>query len=111
MRAFRRELGLSQEDAAQWLGWSAATYQRFEQGRRGMDVEQLAELSEAFGRPMDHFRMEAPPPRESLELPPFRLVVRPGVKLDKGLLADAESAIRDLNARYLASSSKARSKA
>jgi len=110
LKRFRAELGLSQEQAAHWLGWPLVTYQRFEQGRRGMDADQLMQAAAAFGRSMDDFGKSDPPARSIVEIPPFRLSVRPGVALPPGLADEARSAIQSLNERYFASLSSSRSK-
>lgn len=110
LRRFRMDLGLSQEQAAQWLGWAGDTLRRMERGERGMDVGQLMQVADAFGRSMDDFRMETPPARPDAEMPPFRLVVRPSPPLPPALVREAEEAIRSLNARYLAARPSTRSK-
>ncbi|MEZ4467792.1 MAG: helix-turn-helix transcriptional regulator [bacterium] len=49
LEAIRRDLGLTQRQAAARLGWSQATLSLMENGRTGVRVEQLARWAAALG--------------------------------------------------------------
>lgn len=70
---FRDEVELSQQEASDLSGVPVGNLTRYETGKSFPDPIVLRRLAEAYGRPLDDFFLEDPPPVDKDDLPVFYL--------------------------------------
>lgn len=64
LRTARKEAGLSQKEVAELLGRHQVFISRCESGERRLDVIELQDFAEAYGKPLDWF-VPPPPKRQN----------------------------------------------
>lgn len=96
---FRKELGLSQEQAAARAGISVDNWRRYER-ERTPDAVTLGVIAMALGHTTDHFYLEAPPASDPAIVAPFMLKVAHGVVVDDDLQAKVRTFLAGVNREH-----------
>lgn len=93
-KRFRAESGFSQQQIAERIGQSIDSVRAWEQGRRTPDRDSMLKLARLWGRSMEDFFSEDPPPPRLTERPPWEVIFKLKGEPPEGLLAELE-AVRD----------------
>lgn len=101
VRAWRLAAKLSQPVLARLAGLAPTTISKIETSTRKIPtMATLSKLSEVFGRPIDHFKMVAPPPApEFVGEEGFRTKISP--RVDGDLREKAHEFMQELNREHL----------
>jgi transcriptional regulator with XRE-family HTH domain len=103
-KRFREEASLTQEQLAQRIEMSTDAVRKWEQGRGTPGRDALAAMARAFGRSMDDFYQESPPPPKTPPVaePPMVFALKVVDKdADPELRREAEEFLRRLNQKHL----------
>lgn len=100
MIRFRKELGLGQPAAALDADIPVDSLRRYENGTRGVDALVLGRLAEAYGRSVNDFYMDDPPPGRPENRPAFFVRLREGVEMDQALYEELVAFVEDIHRRH-----------
>jgi transcriptional regulator with XRE-family HTH domain len=99
LKRFRGERKMTQEQAGVYSGVPVDNIRRYERGTGRVDAVELRKLGAAYGHRMEDFYLKEPPPSDPTLIPPFILLLAPGLVVGEHLWEEAESFVDAVNRR------------
>ena len=100
LRRFREELNLTLPQAALETGVPIESLKKYETGTHGVDFVRLADIATAYGRGVEEFLMDDPPPARPDNRPVVFVRWRADVEPDPESIEQIQKVVADVSRRH-----------